>query len=454
MNSLTEPLRFKTLIADGVEEDAASINRSIDTLAENLEASVRTGNPFIYLLASNHPKTVTAFFAIMRAGGICVLCDPHLRDRELREYFDMVPASALINLDPTKQQWSENEIIRLHQPITLCSLEDIADVKLLYFAAAYDGYSKAIMLTEKNLIANATSISRACCVTSSHTSCSLLPLGHLYGLQSAILTPCIEGGSMLIEDISSLVHIRETVKRLRTFGIDNLCSVPAVYYLLCKVPSISSILSNVTCICGGYHLPDAVADLFSRTTGKPLLNGYGLSEASPVCSISRPHETVKKHSVGHALDCCEIQIMLDDRTVAPAFTIGEVCVRGDNVMKGYYRDKPATDAVLKNGWLHTGDRGYLDDDGTLFLCGMKKNMVKVGGKTLFPNQIRRQLQFHDNVAAVRLEIRDDPLLYQSLTAHIQLYDNSPLRQAQFSSWCKETIASFKLPKKLIFEQRD
>jgi acyl-CoA synthetase (AMP-forming)/AMP-acid ligase II len=154
--------------------------------------------------------------------------------------------------------------------------------------------------------------------------------------------------------------------------------------------------------------------------------------------------------VGRAFSCCEIRIEGEDGSVLGHRVIGEVCVRGSNVMKGYFRKPEATAHALRGGWLHTGDLGYLDDDGFLNLTGMKKRMINVSGKKVYPAEVERLLRQHPSVQAVEIFAKPAPTQNQSVQGRVRLRTPGPEAQDEFTAWCTKRISDYKLPRRPAF----
>jgi long-chain acyl-CoA synthetase len=184
-----------------------------------------------------------------------------------------------------------------------------------------------------------------------------------------------------------------------------------------------------------------------EATGITLLQGYGLSENSPVVSVNRDAQVNKMGSVGTAVDGVEVAIEKDG-ALAGAGTIGEVVLRGPSVMAGYHRDPELTAKALAGGWLHTRDLGYLDEDGYLFLTGRLQRMAIIGGFNVYPAELERVLLSHPGVAEARFEILEDPVYGESLSAAIRPQPGASVTAEELQSWCRRQMSAYKIPRRL------
>jgi acyl-CoA synthetase (AMP-forming)/AMP-acid ligase II len=427
------------------------INASIHDLISYFRANIVSNTPFIYLFAPNHIKTIIAYFAIIKSCHVCVLVEPDIGRLELAEMKQDTPPCALVHIDRVTDTFDYGkEIVFTHDNPQEYDWDELSDVATIVYTNAEDGYAKGAMLTRKNLLANAEGGKISDCITERNIFCSLLPFHHMFGLQTGILTPLFSGSSVIIEDISKITKISSFADSISRYKATNVYSVPVIYHLLTKVPGIKDVFTHVEKPCSGAcALPRMVLDSFQNKTGKEIAEGYGLTEASPVCTWHRIGEDVKTGSVGRAYPCCDIAIFDENSKERPFEQIGEVYIKGANIMKGYYNNNIATHLAFKNSWLYSGDLGYLDKNGYLYLTGLKKIMINTGGKKVYPAQIKRLLKKHENVESVEVKKKSHFLFNDVLNIHVSLKISDAIDKNIFLEWYSSNIG-FSIKSKLFF----
>lgn len=426
----------------------------IDAVARYLNKQVAVASPFIYLFAVNHIKTVLAYFGIIKAGFVCVVVDPQVGPLEFAEMVHSTPPAAVIRINKDTISWDfSKEVVREHHVAVGKVFEVLGDVCTLMYTAATDGFAKAAMLTHENIAADAQAIAQVNKITSQTMTLSALPLSHGFGLQTGVVTPMLCAGNTLIIDEEHLVKPGEIGALLHNTPVTNLYSIPVVYYLLSKLPDSDKVFRQMySLISGGYALPEKIGELFFKKTGVKIQQGYGLTEAAPVCTWIFPGDPVEKQSIGKALQCCRVKIVGKDNTEKKQGEIGEIVVKGTNVMKGYFNNPVATAQVLLDGWLKTGDLGWQDGQGTVFFEKVEKCMINFAGKKVYPKETERMIAQHDNVERVSVFGVPDILVGENVHATIMLKNNSVEKQHEIIDWCSCKLTSYKIPKKILFNE--
>jgi len=205
-------------------------------------------------------------------------------------------------------------------------------------------------------------------------------------------------------------------------------------------------------VSGGAPMPPAVLQDFERTFGVPVLEGYGLSETSPVACFNQLHRPCKPGTVGLPIFACEVAVVGDDDRPLPTGERGEVVIRGHNVMKGYYKRPAETAETLRNGWLHTGDIGVLDADGYLSIVDRKKELILRGGTNVYPREVEDVLMTHPAVSLAAVAGVPDDRLGEEVKAFVVLRPGASLSADELIEWSREQMAAFKYPR--IVEFRD
>ena len=452
MRLLTDHLQLGPVIFQGVTYSPEFVTRQIDEVARHLDTHCAASSPIVYLVATNHLKTVAGYFGTIKSGRVCLLVDPASRAIEWAEMLREAPPSAVILFEPS------SDVLDLDREVTLYSnvldedaKRELENVCTLLFTAADDGYAKAAMLTHDNLYANARSVVECNHVDEATPSCSLIPFHHLFALQTGLIAPAICRSPAVLLGPDYLMPVTDAADDLRTAGVQRLYSVPPILYLLAKVWFECDVRPPANIVSGGVKLPASITERFRCALGIEVHEGYGLTEAAPVCAWHRPLDRTRPQSVGRAFDCCDIAISDEDGNTLPVDAVGEVCIRGANVMKGYFRNPDATARVLRNGWLRTADLGRVDQDGFLFLTGLKKRMLNVAGQKVYPKEVERMMRLHDNVEDATISGERQLLQGETVTGRVRLRKKSTHAEQQFRNWCLHNISAHKIPARIEFD---
>lgn len=447
MNELLNHLNFQYIYFRGEKYNQPTIENAIDHLARHLQKSFKSLSPFVLFTAYNHIKTVIAYYAILKAGKIAVILDPHHKKLEFDEIFNELFPSAVINIDEKTIKFNyTSEILFYKDNGRLEIKSDLRDVCTLAYTNAENGYSKAAMLTVKNLLTETKAIKVTNYLESNSNLCSLLPYSHLYGFAHGVLAPTLSQGKGLIVEVN-LLKMPDIVAEIKNTGVTHLHSVPSIYYILSKMPVTDQTFQNIQrFFSGGIKLPSFIYDNFYQKIGKKIYEGYGLTESSPGVAGNYDTEEPVFGSFGKAFPGCEIKIISEDGRECLPNEIGEICVKGDMVFKGYFNHPEATQAVLRNEWLFTGDFGKKDNNGNIYFCGMKKNMINIAGNKLYPKKLVRLLKMHKNVISAEIRSESSILQGSTTTSQIVLKVNTHKHQEELKQWCFANINNTLLPK--------
>lgn len=445
-------MNFQSLYFKGEIYDKPAVKAGIDHLAKYLLKNIHSQSPFILFSAYNHIKTVIAYYAILKAGKIAVILDPQLKSLEWNEIINDVCPAAVILLNEKSISFNYNsEITFRNQDKSLNVISDLQDVCTISYTNAEDGYSKGAMLTGKNLLAEAQGIISTNYLKKDSVLCALLPFSHLYGFAYGILAPTMAQGSGLITEVN-LSKIPEIVNEINQSGVTHLHSVPSLYYLLSKIPNPHHSFKHIQeFYSGGIQLPFFIYESFYQKTGKKIREGYGLTEGSPAVAGNYDEEGTIFGSFGKAFPGCKIKIVNEQNLECQAEEVGEICIQGDMVFKGYYNHPETTGKVLKNDWLFTGDFGKKDSSGNVYFCGLKKNMINIAGNKLYPQKLIRLFKLNKNVEKAEIKVDSSLIQGSTIKTIISLRDNSIKLQEEFKSWCFENINNTLLPKSWLFE---
>jgi long-chain acyl-CoA synthetase len=445
-------INFRHIYFRGKSYDRKEILNAIDHLANYLTSSVHSTSPFILLSAYNHIKTLIAYYAILKAGKIVAILDPECRSLELSEIIEDIDPAAILFLNSTTTGFNyEEEVVFRKQSSGFIISSDLKEVCTIAYTNAEDGYSKAAMLTEKNILSEIYALIKTNKLDSNSVTCALLPFSHLFGLVQGLLVPTHSGATGFITELN-ILRITETLQEIKKYKVTHLYTVPSIYYILSKVPEIENyILSIKEFYSGGTKLSPFIFDYFYRKTTRRIREGYGLTESSPGVALNYDEEGPNIESIGKPLPGCEINIFDDKDVECETGIIGEICIKGDMVFKGYFNQDEVTNFVLRNGWLHTGDYGKKDNSGLIYFTGLKKNMINVAGNNVYPDKVERLMKRNSNLLNVKLYSEDSVIQGQIVEAKLKLRNSSEKAQDKFKMWCFENINNVLLPKHWQFE---
>ena len=327
----------------------------------------------------------------------------------------------------------------------------MSDVVTLAFTNAEDGYSKAAMLTEKNLLSEVAALISTNKLNEHSVTCALLPFSHLYGLVQGLLVPTHAGSTGIIIELD-ILKITEIAEQIRFHKVTHLYTVPSLYYLFSKIPGIENVVRDVQeFYSGGTQLTSFIYNCFYKKTSRKIREGYGMTESSPGVVLDYSGEEPVVSSIGKPMPGCEISILDDNGNACPTGEKGEICIKGDMVFKGYLNHDDATASILKKGWLYSGDYGRMDLQGNLYFCGLKKDMINVAGNNVYPKKLERMIKINKLVSEVNIFREESVLQGQVVGATIRLSDNSFHQQNALKNWCYENINNILLPKIWLFE---
>ncbi len=324
------------------------------------------------------------------------------------------------------------------------------DTAEIIFTSAYGGKPLGTELTHFNLFQNAL-ISQAFVqkYTPDDTCLCVLPLFHSFG-QTAMLNAPLLGMSRTI--LMSRFETHKVFDVIAREKVTLLGLVPSMaHFMITYKPGETFDLSSIRALdVGGAALSMDIYNAFLERFNITLLQGYGLTETSPVVAYNIDEYTNRPGSVGKPIFHCNVRIQRADGTFAPAGEIGEVVVQGHNVMKGYYNKPKESAAALRDGWLHTGDLGYLDKDGYLYLTGLKKDLIIRAGMNIYPREIEDVLLRHPGIREAAVIGIPERVRGEEVCAVLVATDKTPPDDKTLRAHCFDSMAQFKCPRKFEF----
>jgi long-chain acyl-CoA synthetase len=282
---------------------------------------------------------------------------------------------------------------------------------------------------------------------------TILPLFHTYGLAVCMNLSIATGSCMVL--VPRFVA-KDVLKAVEDFRATFFPGIPGIYAVLNSYRDITKWdLSSINyCVSGSAPLPVAVLERFEKLTGGIILEGYGLTEASPVTHSNPVHRVRKVGSVGLPLadTDCKIVDLEDGAREVSLGEIGELCIRGPQVMKGYWNMPAETALTLRDGWLYTGDIARIDEDGYFYIVDRKKDMIISEGFNIYPNEIDEVMLTHPKVRDAAAVGVPDQLRGEKVVLYVVLHEGVEAVQDELLGFCKEHLAKYKVPKKVVFRK--
>jgi long-chain acyl-CoA synthetase len=321
-----------------------------------------------------------------------------------------------------------------------------SDLAVLIYTSGTTGRPKGAMLSHANLLHNVESCRIVLQTVDADRFGVLLPLFHSYMLTVGLLLPLLVGGSIVL--VKSLHPVRNVLQELLEREVTVLPAIPQFYRSMVSAP-ISSPLPMRICVSGAAPLPQQILREFEAKFKVPLIEGYGLSEASPVVTKNPLDATRKPGSIGLPIPHVEVSIQDDSGRQLGAHEVGELCVRGGNVMLGYWQQPEETAKTMRNGWLLTGDIGYRDQEGYYFITDRKKDMLLVNGINVYPREIEEVLYQFPGVKEAAVIGKPDVRKGEQPVAFVSANDGVVLEEKALQQFVRKKLADYKVPRRVV-----
>ncbi|WP_099157309.1 fatty acid--CoA ligase family protein [Virgibacillus ndiopensis] len=322
------------------------------------------------------------------------------------------------------------------------------DTAIILYTSGTTGQPKGAMLTHKNLFSNAKDVADYLSINGDDRVIAALPMFHVFCLTVALNAPLMNGGTVLIMPKFSP---QEVFRIANEYNATIFAGVPTMYnYLLQSADGKNVDLGEIRlCISGGAAMPVALLKNFEKEFGVMVSEGYGLSEASPVTCFNPLDRPRKPGSIGRNILHVENKVVDEFGEEVHVGEVGELVVRGPNVMKGYYNLPEETAVTLKDGWLYTGDMARMDDEGFFYIVDRKKDMIIVGGYNVYPREVEEVLYTHPDISEVAVIGIPDTNTGEAVMCFVVSSD-STLTEEVLIEFCKGHLAGYKVPAKIEF----
>ncbi|RBP95846.1 long-chain acyl-CoA synthetase [Cytobacillus firmus] len=433
----------------------------------------------VALLVGNSPEFIIGLHGALRAGATVIPINPIYTPDEITYIIkngDVKTVIALDTLLPVMEQVM-NHVPALEQIIVCAAAPGGAAVKnnkiktftevlmsgdpelplpiihkdqtaVILYTSGTTGKPKGAMLTHYNLYSNARDLLSFLEISKNDHIIAVLPMFHVFCLTVAINVPIICGATILI--VPKFIP-SEVFRISRNYKATVFAGVPTMYNFLLHYPEAdpSDLQSLRLCVSGGASMPLTLLENFEKKYNVQISEGYGLSEASPVTCFNPLDRPRKPGSVGTSIINVENKVVNELGEAIPAGEVGELIVRGPNVMKGYYKMPEETASAIQDGWLHTGDLAKMDDDGYFYIVDRKKDLVIVGGYNVYPREVEEVLYSHSSVVEAAVIGVPDEDYGEALKAYVVRKDPS-LTEEELTAFCRGHLAKYKVPSGIEF----
>jgi len=328
------------------------------------------------------------------------------------------------------------------------------DFAVFVYSSGTTGRPKGAMLTHVNMVSNAAACLVRFKVSAKDRFLLFLPAFHSYAMMTCVILPTYTGSSIVI--LGSIGDLKKkSFKKILLYKRPSFfLGVPQVYTALIKskMPKffIKYLYPIKLHVSGGAPLPEDILQQFKEKFGRPIIEGYGLSEASPVVSVNKLKKQ-KPLSVGPAVQGVEVKIVDESEKEKPIGEVGELIVKGPNVMSGYWNMPELTESTLRNGWLFTGDLAKLDEEGYIYIVDRKKDLIIVKGINVYPREIEEVLHNHEDVEAAAVIGLNDKASGEIPVAYIKPKDGVEISEKDMKSYLRKHLANYKIPKHIHIE---
>lgn len=455
---------------DGRQFSYAEFNSAVGRAASLLAShGIRKGD-VVSLLMPNSAEYIIAYFACWKLGALAGPVNSLLKEHEIEFVVNNSEARAIL-LHSEFQERVDSIRENLPHVLSVIQFDDEAaatsgsstpasltlpdinpeDDAIIIYTSGTTGKPKGCLLSHGNVVANARQISQWLHFTESDRLLTIMPLFHMNAVSVTTMAALCAGGSTIVSPRFSASKFWEIISH---YDVTSFGSVATMLSILLNtypdgVPEGLQTEQLRFAMCGSAPVPAEVMKSFEETFHCRVIEGYGLSESTCRSTFNPPDERRRPGSCGLPIGN-EMKVVDDDDNEVPNGDLGEIVLRGENILKGYFKNPEATANAFRGGWFHTGDVGYRDNDGFYFIVDRKSDMIIRGGENIYPREIDEVLYQHPAVAAAATIGIPDPLYVEEVAAFIVLKDGMEVSEAELVAYCKSELADYKCPKSIRF----
>jgi len=441
-----------------LREAAGRVSRLLSS--SGIEPGDRVG-----LMLPNVPAFPIAFYGALAAGAVVVPMNPLLKSREVGYYLSDSGARVVLAWQSAAGEAAKGAADAGAQAITVAT-PDLADLladyapateqpgreddddAVILYTSGTTGKPKGAQLTHANLVRNAELTARTLLKNDpDDVMMGCLPLFHVFGLTCGLNATVVAGGTLTLLPRFDPAKALEIIQRDKVTIFEG---VPTMYAALLHHPEADPAMAATlrVCVSGGASMPVEILRGFEEKFGCIILEGYGLSETSPVASFNHPDRVRKPGSIGTPIEGVQMRLIDDTGQAAAEGEIGEIAIRGHNVMKGYWGKPEATAEAITDGWFRTGDLAKVDSDGYYYIVDRKKDLIIRGGYNVYPRELEEVLHEHPAVAEVAVIGIPHPDLGEEVGAAVALKPDASATPSELREFAKDKVAAYKYPRQV------
>jgi long-chain acyl-CoA synthetase len=455
----------------------AALMAQVDRFADALLAKGIGPGDSVAALLPNCPQFTFSYYGSTKIGAVYTPVNPLLKPNELEYIWSDCDAKLIITLPmflenavaavkaigkdipiicigdrrtvPQSTQTWDEFVAQGANPKSEVRNPQSDDPAVCIYTSGTTGRPKGALLSHRNLTENCRQATEVLHIGAEDNFLCVLPLFHSFAGTVCQNLSLFAGARFTIMEQFHPARVAEAVA---AYKVTLFAGVPAMYGALIQfIPEEAADFSKVRlCVSGGAPIPIAMMQAFEKKFKTIIIEGDGPTECSPVTCLNPPDGVRKPGSVGLAVPGCEMKIFDDDDRELPDEEVGEIVVRGPNVMLGYLNQPEATAEAMKSGWYHTGDLGKRDSDGYFYIVDRKKDMLLVGGFNVYPREIEEVLYTHPAVADAAVIGTPDELRGEEAMAVVVLKPDAKATDRELIAYCRERLANYKVPRKVVF----
>ncbi|MDQ2844948.1 MAG: long-chain fatty acid--CoA ligase [Actinomycetota bacterium] len=451
------------IILDDVRLSYADLDTATAKMAGYLAAQGIQPGDRVALMLPNIPAFAVIYYGALRAGAVVVPMNPLFKAREIEYYLSDSGAKMIFAMPGAAEDGAQATGVTFlpvegadtiamasitgdAEPVTAVVDRADSDTAVILYTSGTTGRPKGAELTHVNLNSNQGVTARTLLtLTGDDVVMGCLPLFHVFGMTCGLNTSVAVGASL------SLITRFDPDTALDVIARDKVTvfeGVPTYYMgMLSKAGSRDADLTSLRlAVAGGSSLPVEVLHKFEATFGCAILEGYGLSETSPVASFNHPNAERKPGSIGFPIEGVQMAVLDEAGAEVADGEPGEIVIRGDAIMRGYWNKPDATAEAIKDGWFHSGDLGKRDDDGYFYIVDRIKDMILRGGLNVYPREVEEVLYEHPAVVEAAVVGVPHEMLGEEIAAFVVLAAGQTADTAEISQYVKDRIAAYKYPR--------
>ena len=464
------------VLTPGRQHGFGEIDEASDAVAAALSGAGIGKADRVALYCPNVVEFVISYLGIVKSGAVVVPVNLLIQPAEIRYVLEDAGVSAVIYhgaladkvaavrpmLTLTDLYWacigdgavdpSDADFAALRasgQPVPAPEIDPQRDLAAILYTSGTTGHPKGAMLSHHNLVSNTGSVQQALQLRAGRDRLLVvLPLFHSFAATVGMLTPALHGLTMVPVIRFDPALVSETIGQT---GATVFLGVPSMYNLILRLDEdLAGLWKSVRFgVAGGAAMPVELLTRFEERFGFPIVEGDGPTECSPVTCVNPLDGVRKPGSVGLPVPEVEFAILDDDGGVVPGGEIGEICVRGPNVMQGYWNLPEATAETFAGEWLRTGDLGYIDTDGYIFMVDRKKDMVIVNGMNVYPRMVEEVLYQHPGILEAAVVGEPHGSHGEIVVAHVVAREGMSLDDRELKSFCRGELGQHQMPRRFV-----